>query len=252
MGESTKAVAALVMIVGVVVAGFAWIDDRPNFTTWTCLYGGVGVAAIAGAFLVGLQLRSDHEVDYLRDAFGTYFNRDGFCFAVRPCEREGRAFLDLYYQLQFEGPCTAQVWLRHKVKWAQQGAPTIDPLVCQVHCPPGGLGVVRFPIAIPEELQGKSQSFEVGAAVTYPQGKGERLRFHDGVWLRSDSAFQMAFDTALTLAGAAAGTIVLSKPATTVLLLPQGVESRLPADQTPEVETFWKLGDAVLPNDGPR
>ena len=66
------------------------------------------------------------------------------------------------------------------------------------------------------------------ASVRYPDGKGQRLRFFDGVFLRSDTNFGNSFGTALAIAGAATGSIALTQPATVAIELPGGVAQDIP------------------------
>lgn len=72
------------------------------------------------------------------------------------------------------------------------------------------------------------------------------MRFHDGVFLRSNTNFGNSFGTALTIAGAATGSLVLSKPATTTIDLPVGVAEDIPDDLPPEITTLWRLGEPSL------
>jgi hypothetical protein len=95
-------------------------------------------------------------------------------------------------------------------------------------------------------MQGKKQSFEVGASVTYPSGKGHRVRFGDGLVIRANSNFGNAFGTALTVAGAMTGQIVLSQPATVTLVLPTGVAEQVHHCSPQDVQTIWRAGDPPL------
>lgn len=95
-------------------------------------------------------------------------------------------------------------------------------------------------------MQGKWQSFEVGASVRYPEGYGKRIRFHDGIFLRSNTKFRNSFGTALTLIGAATGSIVFSRPATVAIALPTGVAENIPPNLAPETKILWQLGASPL------
>jgi len=246
MGESTKAVTALVMIIAGVVALFAWMHDRPDDMTWLCRVGGIGVAMLAATFLVWLQLRIDGETDYLRADFGTYFNRDGFCFAINTIAIDGVAYIEFHYQSQYTGNCVGQIALRPAFERDKGGRAKLDDITCRIECPNGAYGVARVPISIPLALQGRNQPFEVGASVRYPNGKWQRLRFHDGILLRSDTNFHDAFGTAMTIAGAATGSLILSRPATTTVKLPEGVNPTAPDSVGPVVTKIWELGDPQI------
>lgn len=245
MGESTKAASALVMIVAAIAAVVAWAHDRPDTTTWAVRIGGSILALLALGVILKLHFRPDHALDYLRNRAGTYFNRDGFCFAFVSTAVDGVAYMDAYFQNQRNRPCVGRIAMR-PARGFFMGRAEIEAITYEVECGPAAFGVARVPIPVPEKLQGKRQSFEVGASVEYPQGKGERLRFHDGVFLRSNSKFGNSFGTALTVAGAATGSIVLSKPATATVDLPDGVTENIDDSLSPDVKTLWKLGDPEL------
>ena len=248
MGESTKSVLALVMIVSAIAAVFAWDADRPGATTWSFRIGGPIAAILTLGLILKLHFRADLEHDYLRPITGTYFNRDGFCFAFMVTAIDGVAFMEAYFQSQYDRRCLGRIVLRPARGFFMTRAP-IDAMTFEIECPPAGFGFARLAISIPEKLQGTRQSFEVGASVRYPDGKGRRIRFHDGVFLRSNTRFGDSFGTALIVAGTATGSIVLSKPATATIDLPVGVTEDIPDDLVPEVKTLWRLGDPALEYD---
>ena len=247
MGESTKAVCALLMIVGFVGAAIAWVADRPDAATWAFRIGGLVTACLALGVILKLHFRADLEQDYLRMLNGNYFNRDGFCFTITSTEIDGCAFVVLHFQSQFDRPSTGRVAIRPARGFFLTRA-KIDSINFEIDCPPGGYGFTRIPIPIPVELQGKRQSFEIGASVQYPEGKGRRIRFHDGTFLRANTNFGDSFGTALMVAGAATGTVVLSRPATATIEMPQGVAEDIGEFNATDVQqkTLWKLGDAPL------
>ena len=245
MGESTKAICALVLSVGAIAAAIAWIADRPDAATWSIRIGAPTLALMAIALILKLHFRADLAYDYLRDHAGTYFNRDGFCFAIVATAVDGIAYMDAYFQNQRDKPCVGRIALR-PARGFFMGRAKIETITYEIECAPAAFGFARMAIPIPEKLQGKRQSFEVGASVDYPEGKGQRLRFHDGVFLRANTKFGGSFGTALTVAGAATGSIVLSKPATATVDLPVGVTEDIPDNLIPEIKTLWQLGDLSL------
>ncbi len=247
MGESTKSACALVMIVGVIAAVLAWTADRPDATTWGFRIGGPVTALLALGLILKLHFRADLEYDYLRPLTGTYFNRDGFCFAFVVTAIDGIAFMNAYFQTQYDRPSLGRIALRPAHGFFMTRA-KIDAITFEIECPPAGFGFARIAIPLPDKLQGKRQSFEVGASVRYPDGKGRRIRFHDGVFLRSNTNFGNSFGTALTVAGAATGSIVLSKPATAAIDLPVGVSEDIPDNLVSETKTLWQFGEPPLEN----
>jgi len=245
MGESAKALCSLVLIVGTIAAAFVWFDDRPNAIAWGFRIGAPIVAALALALLLKLHFRVDVARDYLRDCTGTYFNREGFNFAFVATARDRVAYLVAYFQNQRDQPCIGRVVLR-PARGFFLTRTDFEPIACEIACEPAAFGYVRLAIPIPVNLQGKRQTFEVGASAQFPDGKGQRLRFFDGVFLRTNTDFGSSFHSALAIVGVAAGTIVLTKPATVTIELPAGVAPELPEDVPHEIVTLWRLGDPPL------
>lgn len=245
MNESIKAVAAVVMIVCAVGAAIAWTTGRPDVTTWGFRIGGPVLVVLCLAVILMPYFRKDLAHDYLRDRARTYFNRDGFGFAASATAVDGTAYMDLYFQNQYDKPCVGRVALRPARGFFLTRA-KIDTILYEIQCAPGAFGFARLAVPVPEDLQGKRQSFEVGASVDYPDGKGNRLRFHDGLFLRANTNFGDAFTTALTVAGLFTGSIVISTPATVKVDLPANVATEIPVKLAPEVNTLWRLGDPPL------
>ena len=188
MGESTKSVCALLMIVGSIAAALSWTVVRPDATTWGFRVGGPITAALALGLILKLHFRTDLECDYLRAVTGNFFNRDGFCFTFVATAINGAAYMDAYFQNQYDKPCVGRIALRPARGFFMNRA-RIEPISYEIECPPAGFGLARIAISIPEELQGKKQSFEVGASVSYPDGKGTRLSFPR--WLVSSFKYRL-------------------------------------------------------------
>jgi hypothetical protein len=245
MGESTKSILALAMIAGIFAAALSWTADRPDNATWAFRVGGPFTIILALTCFLRLHFRRDREPDYLRALTGTYFNRDGFCFALVATAINGIGYMEAHFQAQRDMRSIGRIALRPaRGFWMTRAK--IDWITFEIECPPAGFGVARIAMPIPANLQGKRQSFEVGASVCYPDGKGRRVRFHDGVFLRSNTKFGDSFHTTLMIAGAATGQLVLFRPATTTIDLPLGVAEDIPPDLHPEIKTLWKLGAPVL------
>lgn len=245
MGESTKAVCGLLMIVGIIAAAMAWVDDRPGATTWAFRIGGIVLTLAALFAILKLHSRADLARDYLRETVGTYFNRDGFCFGVEAVADRGVAYMLAHFQNQRDVPSVGRIALR-PARGFLLGREKIETITYEIECEPAAFGVARIPMPLPEKIQGKTQAFDVGASVSYPQGKGQRLRSFYGAFLRTNAKFSKGFTTAITVAGAAGGAIVMSKPATVKVELPRNVRERIPRQLIPEVKTLWTLGDPSL------
>ena len=135
--------------------------------------------------------------------------------------------MEVYFQNQYDKPCIGRIALRPARGFFLARA-NIETITYEIECAPASFGFARVAMPIPEKLQGKRQSFEAGASVHYPDGKGQQLRFFDGVYLRANTNFGNAFATALTVAGAATGMIVLTSPATANVDLPARVAEEIP------------------------
>lgn len=245
MGESTKAVCAVVLIAASVAAGLGWMTDRPHTMIWGLRIGGPLVAVLALGLLLKLQFRVDLAPDYLYERSKAYFNRDGFCFAVSSTAADGVGYIEVYFQSQRDAPCLGRVALRPARGFFLTRA-KIETIICEIECAPGGFGVARIPVSIPAALQGKRLAFEVGASAQYPDGKGRRIRFRDGIFLRANTRFGDAFTTGLKVATVATGGILLSHPAKVTLDLPVGVSEHVQPTSTPDIKTLWALGDPPL------
>jgi hypothetical protein len=245
MREAIKVSCVLLMGVGAIATALACIAEHPDATTWGFRIGGPILAILALGLFLKIHFRADLVHDYLRDRARSYFNRDGFSFALVATAANGIAYMDAYFQNQHDKSCIGKIALRPARGFFMNRA-KIDAITYKIECAPAGFGVARVAIPIPEQLQGKRQSFDVGASVHYPEGKGRRVRFHDGLLIRTNTNFGNSFGTALTIAGAATGMIVWTKPATTTVALPAGVATDIPDNLVPEIKTLWRLGDPPL------
>ena len=222
--------------------------DKPNGTIWLFRLMGPLTTLVFLSIVFALHFKRDVEEDYLKAHFDSYFNRDGFCFAFASSITDGIGFIDVYYQNQFSEPCVGQIAVRPEKDYLGLHD-EIGTLIFKIECAGAEFGLTRCSIPIPEELQGVNQYFEVGASVDYPFGKGDRLRFRDGIRLRTNQDFKNSFAKTLTVAGAATGNIVLQKPATTRLYLPDDVAYSLDK-QIRETRTIWKPGQPPLESAG--
>jgi hypothetical protein len=245
MSESIKASFGAVVAIASIAAIAAWMMPADHEVKWGIRIGAPILAVVALVPILILQYRPDKVPDYLQERVAKYFNRDGFCFSFIATPLGGVAHLDAYFQNQYERPCIGRIGLRPAWGIFQKAA-NIEAVTYEIECGPGAFGFARVAIPVPAELQGKIVTFEVGASVNYPKGKGKRLRFSDGLFLRANANFGNNFATALTIAGAAAGAIVWTTPAKTRVLLPRGVAQEIAEDVSTETRTLWRLGDPPL------
>ena len=152
MGESTKAVCSLIMIVGLIAATLAWLADQPDTTVWGVRIGAPVLALMALGLMLKLHWRQDLEHDYLAERVGSYFNRDGFCFGFVVTPIHGIAYVDAYFQTQYDTPSIGRIALRPTRGFFLTRA-NIETMTFEVECPPCGFGLIRLAIPIPEKLQ---------------------------------------------------------------------------------------------------
>lgn len=246
MGESFKAVCSLLLIITLIVTILLWFEDRPDRTTWIIRFAAPAIGLLILAILLKVHFRKDCEPDYLRMAFGNYFNRDGFCFAITASTLNGVCQLHTHFQNQHERPCVGRIALRPSRGFFLTRA-KIAAIMFEVQCEGGAFGVATLPIPLPHEVLGSAQSFDVAAWVSYPQGRGRRLRFRDGILVRGNTEMGVAVSTGLIVAGALAGMIVMpSSPAKMTIQLPDEAAEELPPGCEPLTRMLWKLGDPPL------
>ena len=245
MREALKVLCVVVFMFATPAAAVAWTDPQPTLTVWMvrCACPVLSILSIAG--FLKIHFRLDKAPDYLRQQFGTYFNRGGLCFDLQATAAGGVCYLDVYFQNQQDQPCLARIAIRPARGFFLNRA-NLDTIAIEIHCEPAAYGVARVAIPVPANLQGKRQSFEVGASVEYPQGKGKTLRFHDGIVFRTNSSFGDAFGTGLAVAAALTGQIFIPKPETVQLELPSSVAEEIPDGLCPTITTLWRLGDPPL------
>lgn len=247
MRESVKSVLALFLIVSTIAAVLGWygaVENAPDWVNPTLKYGCTPFSVVTLYILLAMHFKRDKVPDFLYSHAKNYFNRDGFCFTATAVSNEGICYLHVLFQNQFSKNCVGHVAFRPGQDF-YLGRAKFDTVAAKIECGPGAFGVAKIPIPVKKTLQGKKKWFEVGASVTYPDGKGERLRYRDGLFLRANTNFGNSFSTGLMVAGAMTGSIVLSSPAKVLFYLPIEVAEDLEDSLSTEVEILWQLGDPL-------
>lgn len=239
MNESVKAVCVLFVIVAVITASIAWIDDRPNSTTWLFRTVPVVIAIIAIGVMLWMHWRRDLAPDLLAQQVGRYLERNGFCFQFLPTVVDGRCVFLLMFQNRYERSCNARVVLR-PVTFRGSHSTLVD---ITVHCPGVAFGVAKKEVGLPAKLQGRRVSFDVGADVEYPKGKGRMQRFRDAVVLRRDTNFVDAFARTTSLLALLGGHIMFQLPTRIKYKLPNNVATDLPSAVPVSTEILWTPDD---------
>jgi hypothetical protein len=242
MGESLKAVIALVTIVAGIAAGVLWFGGARMPASEKMIIAIVSTFVfIAGAALLAFaQFRKDKAPDLLAVVSKPYFERDGLCFAIVPVVEAGQCWYQIFFQNRLERPCETRIVVRPSQKsfrLKRIDFPTID---ITIPCEGGAFGVARLLVPIPEMLQGKMLAFEIGAHTDYANGPGQMLRYRSGLQVGRVS---QAVSAALTVGLLFTGTIYTSRPASWRIRLPVGVRSD-GEPQPYDVQHLWRPGDA--------
>jgi len=245
MAESIKAVCVVVLIAGAMTSGIAWTEERPTEMAWLCRIGGATAAILSLVVFLYIHFRKDVARDYLREDFGDYFNRSGLGFVCVWTVDNGLAYLNVYFQNQYSGPCTAEIALRPKSGLFSRRS-ELELIEIYVASGPGTFGVTRLPVAIPQSMQRSSFQFEVGASVTYLEGRGKQLRFYEGKTLRCNKSFQNPVGNLLSVAGLLGGMLVWRNRPYIEFQLPGNVATELHEEQGEQTRILWELGDPPL------
>jgi len=219
---------------GLAVAVLALCADRftPLLMAAQCL--GWTFAAACLMLLLRLQLRRDLAPDYLSLCRSKFFERDGFCFGVSLDREDEMAMFTIVFQSRYLGPSTARIALRP----AGTRVATVSP---DIQCGPAEFGVAKLPAAIPRQHQGKSVTFEIGADVDYPHGKGREVRFRTGRTIRHNSRFGSLTVVVQALLHSLAGHLLIHGPTRIRLTLPTDVAEFIPESAVGGSEVLWSF-----------
>lgn len=238
MGESTKAILGVGFLASFVTSGIFWIDDRPTLTTWVLRFAFLLSAVGCLMALILLQKRKDRAPDFLSLRFKNFFNSNGFCFAFRTEERHGIARLILEFQNQYDRDCIGVVSLM-PAQGFFLNRDYAGGVMIPFDCPGGAFGSIEMKIAVPNRHQGKAIRYEVGATVEYPDGKGRRLRFKDGIYLRATAAHKDKFGKILRFGGLLVCGIIGMSPVTVNIAMPSAVSEDPQDDKKLRHKIHW-------------
>jgi hypothetical protein len=244
--EFVKGICIALIAVGGIGGAIAWSNDRPGRVTWLWRIASPPVALGGLAWFLIVHFQKDKVPDLLSSDFSTFFDRDGFCFNVRPAAQQGVCVFEMVYQNRYGRRSEAHVALRPPSGFF--GSAAVPPLTVEIPCAPAAYGIARIPLPIPADLQGARIKLEVGASVVYPEGKGRMLRVREGVVLRTSADFRNAFQR-FTLWGFLLGghwlhffNALFWKPDRVVFDLPENVKEQVPHDIKSTITTLWPPG----------
>lgn len=242
MGETQKVLLTFAFIVSGLVACVMWFNSVPTEVTvgmWAWRIG-LSFVSIVSLFTVLWALRrKDKAPDFIRQLYGPPFERAGLCFCVEPMVIEGVFGFRVWYQSRYANRCRARIVLCPKGAsfTEKSGAKNLH---IGLEVDPGGFGYVVVPFGVPQGVQGKKRSLHVAASVDYPDGKGDMVRFTDGMNVGTISG---SVEAAMFIGAIAAGSLLLQSPALVEVGLPTGVSPEVPAGIEPRQVALWKMGD---------
>ena len=241
MRTFVKYLFAAMLLGSATTALFLWIGgDVDHFTPETnrmIWIGSTIVFVISLAGVVWAVTRRDKVPDFLAAITGNYYQHDGFCFVVLPTVANGLLTLTMLAQNKFSERCEATLAFK---PWADRER--FLPEQVELSLPPAALVAMRIPVAVPDHLQGKSVEVEIFATARYPDGRGQLLRFREGLTVgRPPNAVK---DTVITALFAAIGFLYVSSPATLDIKLSTELANCLMDDISTTTTVLWKLGDA--------
>src|SRR5687768_1697584 len=181
MGQSTKAMLQLSVILGAFAALMFWVaPQQPGDVVWAFRFGLPALVLFVCWVLVRNARRVEVLPDILRDAAGDYLERDGLCFAPRIEAADGVCRVVVFFQNRYERACTTQIALLPGGSSFSIARLNILNVNVQFECQGGAFGVLRVPLAIPAAYQGKTIRYDVTAKTRFPEGRGKLLRYRSG------------------------------------------------------------------------
>jgi hypothetical protein len=241
MGESLKAILSLIVIIALFGSWWAWSsagrkDFPKDIGTIRLVLAAGGVGSLS--LLLWGVFRRDKLPDKLREVSRAHFHCDGLSFVPTPALRDQILFLDVYFQNSFERRCTTRLLIRPAVRNLGIRRPTdLPPIEITIECDGGAFGVASIPYPVPHLRLGQKVRLNVGGVTRYPDGRGKRLRFREGINVRPPTGLA---DALLTGASLLAGHLHSGKDAAFDLQFPMEARAELPPGSEPTCQILWR------------
>jgi len=215
----------LVLAVSIFGSIGVWTVPRASNAIWGWRIGFAIAILVTGFIWYRAANRKENFPDLLAQAIHSYsyFERDGLCFAPVIHAVQGICWISIYFQNRYANPCTCRIRMLPPPRSFWFGRHDLPPINAELYCPSGAFGVTRFPYPVPQRYQGRHLRFEVFGSTDYPQGKGNMLRFREGIQAGSTSFFSIT------------GGRGLSR-----IYLPRDVASSLLGPIEPTTEILWQ------------
>ncbi len=203
MGQTSLGASALAVI--------AWLLPIEGDFGQLLPYGLFFTAFVIGAVWFVSTPTAAHEAeDVLGERFGSYFEGDGLCFVAVFATHDGVCWLSVFYQNRYNAGCASRVYIVPMEGWSTEGLNDVPPMIAEIECGGGDVGVVRIPYPIARAWQGKIMIYDVMAETMYPSGRGELVRRAGGILVDPPSQKSGVVDALETVALLAAGFMRVS------------------------------------------
>ncbi len=243
MGQSFRATLGAVMIFSGLAACLFWIIEPIQGASWIWI-GRTScslLVVIPATVLIWAKTRKSKAPDFLMEVCSSYFERDGFCFAIVPQVVGSHCQLSIYYQNRYERQCEGRVWIV-PTNVAFKDISSLPEYELDIVAAGGEFGRIFCMCGLPLQFKGKPILWNVAAKSKYPNGRGQLLRLRDG--LRVGTEAKIGAGRKLLRFVGALGHFHSEKPAGITIQFP---DQAFVSSQTSKwnQETIWKLGDAA-------
>ncbi len=179
--------------------------------------------------------------DLLASIAAPYFESEGLCFFPVVDVVDGCCRISMFYQNRFSGHCCAEISL-----WAVPSfwlrSPNKKILTFDIDCMGGEYGVVSQFYGIKSRWQGRRAEFEIEGKASYPDGKGDVLRYEIG--LEADRKGVRYDIYRVVVAIISMGHVLLGRASGKVCLaLPDGVAEEVPEEWPAQGEILWTMDE---------
>ncbi|MGD0898115.1 MAG: hypothetical protein ABR915_09795 [Thermoguttaceae bacterium] len=224
----------MIAVLGIIFMPIPFLARAPLLWLIVAPLPGLGALAL----FLRLHFRRDLVPDYLSQHCGRFFESNGLCFCLSLLREDGIAVFRVMFQGRYTGKALAQIAIRPQGTRQTTATPEIE-------CGPASFGIVSIPTAVPARYQGQGITFEVGATVRYPEGKGKMVRFRAGVPVLHNARFGGFSIVIWRVLHLMAGHLLLSGVRVT-MSMPTLVAEQLAEDIVPSIETVWTLDPDML------
>ena len=240
------------LVVSIVAAAAGFLVRLPSgLDTLMAVVGSLGTVGFALAWFLA-RPRRDEPPDVLAELTGTYYERDGLCFAPKLVVASNLCWFTVYCQNCYSEPIVATVSFVPMEGMSTAGAHDVPPVTVHVDVEGGDVCAVHVPYPIAKAWQGKVMVYDVGAKTTYPQGRGRVVRSGKGTAVgepaeqlsAAEQVVQAVGDHVLPFRG------LRLRPGAFEVRLPEGVADQASPDVAARRELLYRWRRGLATNDG--